>query len=122
MAGAPSETMGSGVKTFEAAGTIRKNRRVVISTAGTVTEALVGASGDFQAVALDNAVSGEHVACRLKNDRGTFKLSTAGAVTAMAVIYGAAAGQVDDASSGTAIGVALEAATAANDEIECLLT
>ncbi len=63
------------------------------------------------------------VTLRLLGKGMTHKLVAAGAITAGAAIYPADDGKVDDASSGgRSIGIALEAAAAAGDIIECLLT
>ena len=50
----------------------------------------------------------------------TIEMVAAGAFAVGATIYGAAAGKVDDVSSGTAIGIAMEAATADGDIVEIL--
>lgn len=54
------------------------------------------------------------------NVPGTVKMVAAAAITQYARVYGAAAGKIDDAAAGVPIGIALEAATAANDLIEVL--
>jgi hypothetical protein len=110
----------SAKKTFVTSAAVSKYRRVVIAADGTVSHALVGASGDWHGIALDNAGSGEEVTVLMKNAAGTFRGVAAGAITALAPVYGAATGKIDDASSGTAIGTALEAATADGDIIEWL--
>ena len=69
------------------------------------------------------AASGDPVCMRLLGKGMTHKLVAAGAITAGAAIYPADDGKVDDASSGgRSIGIALEAAAASGDIIECLLT
>lgn len=54
------------------------------------------------------------------NVPGTVKMVAAGAITQYARVYGAASGKIDDAAAGVPIGIALEAATAAEDLIEVL--
>jgi hypothetical protein len=61
------------------------------------------------------------VACRLVNGPGTFEMTAAGAIAAGAIIFGAADGKVSLAPSGQPIGIAIEAATADGDQIECIL-
>ncbi|NIM61645.1 MAG: DUF2190 family protein [Acidobacteria bacterium] len=67
-----------------------------------------------------DAASGAEVAIRLRNAEGTRKATAAGAFSIGATIYGAASGKVDDAISGTAFGLALEAATADGDIVEII--
>lgn len=71
----------------------------------------------------DDVADGETMTVRLLNGHGTVKLSAAGAFAIRDRLYPGAAGQVDDVTttSGKSIGIALVAATAANDVVECLL-
>jgi len=64
--------------------------------------------------------NGSPVTLKLANAPGTVKVVAGGAVTIGATLYGAAAGRVDDVSSGSAIGIALNSAGAAGDIIEML--
>jgi len=59
---------------------------------------------------------------RLRSAQGTIKCKASGAFSSGAILYGRANGLVDDiaTSSAVRVGVALEAATAANDIIEVL--
>ena len=57
---------------------------------------------------------------RLRNGGGTGKLIASAAITAGAAIYGAASGKVSATASGSAIGIAIEAAAADGDVIEVL--
>ncbi len=61
-------------------------------------------------------------AVRLLSAQGTLKCVAAAAVAEGAVVYGRAAGKVDDVSTSSAvkIGIAMEAAGAANDIIEVM--
>jgi hypothetical protein len=61
------------------------------------------------------------VEVRLINGPGTFEMTAAGAIAAGAIIFGAADGKVSLAPSGQPIGIAIEAATADGDIIECIL-
>ncbi|HUU94907.1 MAG TPA: capsid cement protein [Phycisphaerae bacterium] len=58
----------------------------------------------------------------LLSKQGTLLCKAAGAFSAGAIVYGRASGLVDDVatSSAVAIGVALDAATAANDLVEVM--
>jgi len=66
--------------------------------------------------------AGEVCNVRLLSAQGTMKCFASAAVAQGAVVYGRAAGKVDDDSGTSAIriGIALEAATAAGDIIEVL--
>lgn len=63
-------------------------------------------------------------AVRLRSAQGTMKCVASGAFSSAAVVYGRAAGKVDDISTSSAIrvGIALEAATAAGDIVEVLIS
>lgn len=71
----------------------------------------------------DDVADGEEMSVLLLNGVGTVKLSAAGAFAIRDRLYPAAAGQVDDTTTanGKSIGVALAAATAANDIVEVLI-
>lgn len=62
------------------------------------------------------------VSVRLLSAQGTIQCKASGTFSIGAVVYGRAAGVVDDISTSSAvrIGIALEAATGANDIIEVL--
>jgi hypothetical protein len=69
------------------------------------------------------AASGDPVSLRLLGRGMTHKLVAAGAIASGAALYPADDGKVDDATTGgRSIGIALEAAAASGDIIECLLT
>ena len=59
----------------------------------------------------------------MRSAEGTIKCVASGAFSAGAVVYGRAAGKVDDISTTSAVrvGIALEAATALNDIVEVLV-
>lgn len=107
-----------GVKTFIAGADLEAYRRVKLSSGNVV---YAGAGESFIGVTTHKAANGTPVSVAFRSADRSYKLVAAGAVTAGAVIYGAANGKVDDAASGTAQGTALEAATADGDVIECLL-
>lgn len=106
------------IKTFTAGAALEAYRRVKLDGSGNVIYA--GAGEECIGVTTDKVASGNMVAVALRSSGRSFKAVAAGAVTAGAVIYGAANGKVDDAASGTAQGTALEAATADGDVIEVL--
>lgn len=106
-------------RSFTAAGALVAFTRVKTST-GKITNAgsEERAIGIVQQAA---SADGDIVSVKLINAGGTFKVVAAEAITQGAPVYAAASGQVD--SAGTLVmGWALEAATAANDVIECFLT
>lgn len=111
-----------GLKSFIATAAVSRFRRVKLSSASGTYVEHAGADSDFIGVAQNYAALGEQVTVALRGAGRTFKCVAAAAVTVGAVIYGAASGYVDDAVSGTAIGVALEVATATGDVIECWLS
>jgi hypothetical protein len=110
----------SSVKTFTAGEALARARRVKLSS-GTV----VYADADEKAIGVTTAgvASGAMVGVRLLGGQ-THKVTASAAVTACANIYATADGKVDDAGAGsgsTVIGVAIEAALADGDIIECIL-
>ncbi len=112
----------SSVKSFTAGEALAAYRRVKMSAAGTVSYA----DADEKAVGVTEAeaASGAYVPVRLLGGT-THKVTASAAVTANASIYAQNDGKVDDAGAGSgsaAIGIALEAALADGDVIECLLT
>lgn len=62
----------------------------------------------------------EQAAIVFANAQGTVKMTAAAGITQWAVVYGAAAGKIDDVKNGNPIGIALETATADGDYIEVL--
>jgi predicted RecA/RadA family phage recombinase len=60
---------------------------------------------------------------RLRSAQGTIKCVASGAFSQGAIVYGRAAGKVDDISTSSAVrvGMAMEAATAASDIVEVML-
>jgi hypothetical protein len=110
-----SQQVQGNTKTFVASGTIGAFTRIKLSGANIV---VCAANDSSIGVAQVAGVSGDVIPVKLLR-KGTFKCQAAGAITAGAAIFSGANGQV--AASGTgAKGWALEAATAANDVIECI--
>lgn len=111
-------------KTFIADGAIEQYRLVRLSAGSGTNVVQAGAEDEPIGIAYqDDVALGETVNVRLLNAPGSVKLSAAGAFAIRDRLYPAADGQVDDtpASAGKSIGIALVAATAANDIVECLL-
>lgn len=111
----------SGKVTFKAGVALLKNRRVKVKS-GTVTnppEVEYAGSGEQHiAVTLENiATVGDPVGVRLRNDPGVIEVVAEEVLAVGATLYGAADGKVKDTSTGSAIGVAFEAATADGDII-----
>lgn len=112
-----------GERTFIAGEALATNRRVKIES-GTTTkppEVVYADAGEQHIGITQLAVAdGVNVTVRMRTHPGTQEAVAAGAFSVGATLYGAADGKVDDTSSGTAIGIALEAATANNDVVEII--
>lgn len=109
-------------KTFEADGSVAMPQfsRVKV-TAGVL--ALAGVAergiGIIQEPVLANSQT-QHVAVRLWNAPGTFKMVIAGAVVLDAIAYAAASGKCDDTASTVILGKFLETGTANNQVVEVM--
>lgn len=106
-----------GIKTFVAGEDLEAFRRVKLSSGEVV---YADAGEEFIGVTISKVSDGGYVGVAMRSAARTYKMVAAGAFALGAVLYGAADGKVDDAVSGTAQGVALEAATADGDIVECL--
>jgi hypothetical protein len=112
-----------GTRTFTAGEALENKRRVKLKSGSTTTppEVEYADAGEQHVGITEYAVaSGDLVAIKLRNADGTHEMTAAGAFAFGAVLYGAADGKVDDASSGSSIAVAVEAATADGDIIEAV--
>lgn len=108
----------TGFRTFlVGTGGVTRHTRVKLSS-GTIVTA--GAGEDGVGVALSTEAAGAYCAVKLNSAPGTQLITSAGAITAGAAVYGAASGQIDDTVSGNKIGIALEAATDSGQDIEVL--
>lgn len=107
-----------GIKVLIAGEDLAIYRRVKLSAGEYV---YADAGEEFVGVTVKEALADAPVGAALRSAARTYKMVAAGPITKDAVIYGAVDGKVDDAVSGTAIGIALEAATADGDIIECFL-
>lgn len=106
-------------KTFIAGEALEAYRRVKLDGAGAVVYADAGEAAI--GITTDKVASAEPISVALISAGRSFKLVAAGPIAANAVIYGANDGKVDDAVSGNAIGVALEACAADLEVLEGLL-
>ena len=115
--------LNEGIRTFTAGEALVPNRRVKLKS-GTVTtppEVEYADAGEQHIGSTEiKSASGVAVTVRLRNQPGTRMVTAAGAFAVGATLYGAIDGKTDDAVSGSAIGVALEAATADGDIVEVL--
>jgi len=113
-----AEMVETATKTFGSSETISAHLRVKVSSG------LIAAAGaqeaDIGVIGAAVLTSGDYAAVRLRNAQGTCKMVAAGTFSQNAVVYGAASGTIDDVPNGNVIGIALEAATAANDVVEVL--
>lgn len=107
--------------TFESAGTLAQFTLVKMGSGGTISNSTGVASedNDVFGVVQEAATSGDSVRVTNLNCVGSFKVKCAGAISRGAKVYTAASGLATaTATSLTCIGLAREAATAANDIIE----
>lgn len=110
-------------KAFTAGEALANRRRVKVEsgTATTPPEVVYADAGEEYIGVTDGAFAdGDICDIRLRSAIGSFEFTAAGAVVLGAAIYGAADGKVDDAVSGAIQGICVEAASAANDIIECV--
>ena len=108
------ENLGS--KSFVAGEDLEAYRRVKLSSGNVV---YADAGEEFIGVTSHKALNTEQVTVNLRSASRTYKMVASSAITAGNTIYGAIDGKVSASASGVAQGVALEAATADGDVIEC---
>ena len=110
--------------TFTAGEALLHKRRVKIK-AGTTSsppqvayadsgEQHIGVTGNY------STASGDPVALQPINATGTYEFTANEAFAVNATLYGGDSGTVQDSSSGSALALALEAATASGDIVECM--
>jgi hypothetical protein len=104
-------------KAFSCSGAIAQYLRVKTPSSLAIAGATDVELGTIEAAAF---AAGEIRSVRLRTAQGTCKMVAAGAFSAAATVYGAAGGKIDDVDNGNRIGIALEAATAANDIVEVM--
>lgn len=112
-----------GKRTYLAGEALAVNRHVKVET-GTVTtppEVVYADAGEQHIGVTEFAVAdGDPITIRLRTYPGTVEVTAAGAFSVADVLYAANDGKVDDASSGSAIGIAHEEATADGDIVEMI--
>ncbi|HUS46003.1 MAG TPA: capsid cement protein [Phycisphaerae bacterium] len=108
-------------KTFIATAAVTAFRRVKLTASSGTAVEHSGAGEAAIGTAQNTAAIGEEVSVRLDNAGGTHRCVAAGTVVIGAAVYNAATGYVDDASSGTSIGTALEGVSNAGDVLEVLI-
>jgi hypothetical protein len=110
----------SGVVTFTANGALSAKVRVKLTSASTTTPPQVevaGAGEQHIGITEYAAADGTAVGVRLRTAPGIHEGIASEAISVGATLYGAASGKVKDTSDGTAIGIAVDEATANNDVI-----
>lgn len=114
-----------GLRTFTAGVLLAEGERVTI-TGGTLTVppqvglAPIGATAAHVGYVEVPAIAGDLVTVRPRSMAGTKQAVASAAFAAGVVLFGSANGRVSSTASGTAIGVAVEAATAAGDIVEII--
>lgn len=112
-----------GNRTFTANGALGAHIRVKLTAASTTTppQVEVAGAGEQHIGTTEYAVAdGALVSCRIRGHGGTIRWVAGEAIEVGDPLYGAASGKVKDTADGSAIGYALEQATALNDVIECV--
>lgn len=111
----------TGTKGFEANAALGQHILVKQETSGKLSVAALGE--EFVGTTLQEAFAqNDVISVRLKSAPGTMKCVASGAFAINAVVYGRAAGKIDDISTTSAIrvGIALEAAAAAGNVVEVM--
>lgn len=110
----------SGYKSFQAtAVAIGVGKRVFLDASVPPLMAVAGAAVGAIGVTVENVAASGYGTVKLFNSPGTFIMCANAAITAGAQLFPTAAGNVDDAGTTALPLMALEAATAQNDLIEC---
>lgn len=114
------------IRTFKAGEALEAKRRVKIESGTTSDppEVVYADAGEVSIGVTEYAVAdAAMVSVKLFNGSGTFEIEsvTASAIARGTVLYGGADGVVTDTSSGSAVGIALQAPGADNEHIECAI-
>jgi hypothetical protein len=107
-----------GNKTFTASEALAAFRRVKLSSASGTAVEYADAGDEHIGMTQTAAASGALVTVRLRTAEGTLKGTAKTSFAAGAVLYGADDGKIDDASNGSSIGTAVNAASADGDVCE----
>ncbi|MDB4726476.1 DUF2190 family protein [bacterium] len=117
-----SQSMDTGYKSFTCDEALAMHARVKLDSDGRVTTAGLA---DQAIGTARNATfaAGDAVTVKMVSACGTHKMIAVEALAAGAVVYGEAAGKVQDTAASTSFkcGIALEAATADGDVIEVMM-
>lgn len=111
-----------GYRTFVAGAAIGRHLRVKLTT-GKLSLAGLGATDNLVELGtIEDAAfaDGDVRNVSLRNKQGTVKMVASAAITLGASVYGAANGKISSSSSGSPLGIALEAASGDNSIIEVL--
>jgi len=116
----------TGSKTFKAGEALEAARRVKIESGTTndPPEVVYADAGEqFIGVTKYKVADGDPVDIRLMTSEGTMEIevTVSAAITRGVTLYGAADGKISDASSGSAQGISLEAASASGEILEIQL-
>jgi len=112
-----------GRSTVKAAEKLEAKRRVKVDTSATTASPVkvvyADAGEDWLGVTERSAATNDLVAVKMQSAPGTFEMEAVigSAINVGTTLYGAADGKVSDTSSGSAIGEALQKASASNDHI-----
>lgn len=110
----------SGFRTFQAtAAAIGIGKRVFLDTSNPPLMAVAGAAVGAVGVTTENVAASGYGTVKLFNAPGTFLMCANAAIAAGAQLYPTASGNVDDTGTTVLPLMAMEAATAQNDLIEC---
>lgn len=110
-------TQVSSVRGFVAAAALSAYSRITVNSSGQA--ALATNTNLDVGVLQEDVASGDTGAVRLY--KPSFQFKAAGAITAGSQVYPTTSGQISGSAVGTNIGLAIDAATAANDIIEVAL-
>jgi hypothetical protein len=115
-----SQVNDTGHRSYAATAAIAKHALVKAATVSTCTTA--GLNDQAIGTADNEAfAAGDVISVSLLSKQGSLKCLASGAFSVNAAVYGRASGKVDDIASGAKLaGVALEAATAADDIVEVM--
>lgn len=108
---------------YPAVGAIAIHLRVILNASNELAIAAAGVTdyvNEIGTVEKAAFAAGDRIPVRARNAEGTRKCVASAAVAARAAIYGSAGGKVSSVASGTQLGIALDAAAADGDIIECL--
>jgi hypothetical protein len=113
-----SQQQDSSTRTLIAGEALAIYRRIKINSSGQAVYAVAGEVAD--GITQEAVASGAACQVKLLNGNGTFRVTCSAAVVRGALLYGTAAGKVDDAGLGAAQFKAMEAGSGDGAEIEAV--